>query len=133
MPVVKKWTKENAGHVLSMSVNMLNTALKPWGLSVVRGNATFNEFDLEVKIKFRVLSSESSESSEGSRMPAGFPGLAARLGLPTDCWGKSFRFGGEVYKVLDIKPRNRKYPLIAVDSHGVRKKLAPHMAIGNFV
>lgn len=60
-------------------------------------------------------------------IPLNFIQDARRLQVDPTCWGKSFRYLGEIYKVTGLKVRNRKYPVLATRKRdGQSMKLPKH-------
>jgi len=85
------------------------------------GKYTSDEYSLTVS--FRIL-------GDGGR-PAVFDAKAYHLGIKPEVWGRTYlrrgAFGkglADSYKVVDLKPQNRKYPVIATRaSNGKTDKL----------
>jgi len=48
---------------------------------------------------------------------------AVLFGLTEDDFGATFKYGGETYKIVGIKPRSKKYPLIVENEKGKKYKM----------
>lgn len=64
------------------------------------------------------VSAEFTDCDAGG-VPASFRQHAPKYGLESDDFGASFLDKGEAYKVVSLRPRNRKYPVICEREDGV--------------
>ena len=106
---ITNFTRANIDIFSDTVMSMLQAFGRKAGLEVTRESGRYSANTFTMKISFRVL------AKDGSGKPADFDTKALRAGIFNDCWGKTFSQGGKTYKILDIKPRNRTYPVIAED------------------
>jgi len=79
-------------------------------VKVIVGTGSFGSSSLTVKLEL----AELSESGEAlSRMANEFKSLAVSYGLRPDDLGKEFIKNGNKYKIVGLKPRSHKYPVLA--------------------
>lgn len=97
--------KTRVDFFIDVLTSMLKSVAQQYGLDLVPERSTYGPNSLTFKVTFRTMTDAGQ--------PGDFAAKAARVGLPSDCWGKTFVARGELYIVRDIKPRNRKYPVIA--------------------
>jgi len=55
--------------------------------------------------------------------------LAPRYGLSPNIYNTSFNYKGSVFYLKEIKPKNRKYPIIAERDDGVSFKFTPSLIL----
>ena len=101
----------------------LNEMGQKFGLTFSLGTITFTEDDLKVQI--RGISTENGGKSamelDWDRFKGRYPELA-RVEI-----GAQFRNDKGVYQIVGLKPRNRKYPVIAKRlSDGKQFKFSPY-------
>lgn len=92
----------------------LKTFLEPFeeehDVKVTVGGGKFDNTTLTVKLEL----AELTESGEAlSRATNDFKRLASSFGLSPDDLGKEFRDGIRSYKIVGLKPRSYRYPVIA--------------------
>lgn len=121
MKNITQFDKPTISMLSDMLFSMMGVVASKYGLTVSRESGSYNPNSYTFKITFRTLA-QGPGVAEGQ--PAEFAGKASQVGIPTDCWGKTLTYMGETYKVIDIKTRNHKYPVIA-EKGGKRYKLSP--------
>ena len=83
------------------------------GLTVTVGGGSYTDHTFAPKMEF------SCTTSSGA--PAGFAFDAELIGIPVDCYGKTFTRAGEEYTIVGINLRARKYPVLAKTNSGTYK------------
>jgi vacuolar-type H+-ATPase subunit B/Vma2 len=110
MKTVTRFDRSNIDLISGTVMSMLQAFAKQAGLEVTRESGRFSQNTFTMKISFRVL------AQDGSGKPVDFAAKALRAGVAADSWGKVFAHGGKTYTVTDVKPRNRRYPVIAEET-----------------
>jgi len=91
-------------------IGVLAPTLKEMGLAISGNmNATYDDNSVNFKLSLAETSSDGSFETEEAKS---FKLHAAYFGLPEDMMDKTYIVRGRKAKVLGIKPRARKYPLI---------------------
>jgi len=82
-----------------------------YNLSFDISSIRFHEDSFTAKIECRINASNEREST----MAIDFRKLAGTYGLKAESLYKIFVLRDHVYKIVGLKPRNRKYPIICKD------------------
>jgi hypothetical protein len=90
------------------ALDALKVVADKYGLAVSHKGGRFSPENYTLNIDFTVLTGDGPDA-----IPATFARDAARVGIPTDCYGKTFTSRGKTFKITGIKTRNRKYPVLA--------------------
>jgi hypothetical protein len=106
-PTVKYITKR-----LESAVKPLAEAL---GVAIDFGSCTFNTSNCKLQLKVSVLDGDGRAITEESES---FRSNAKLFGLEPDDLGKEFTFRGQLYTICGLKPKSRKYPVIARADNG---------------
>jgi hypothetical protein len=94
-----------------------------YGMLLKQGNGRFSNDRLAVKFEFAVAAeAPKGKTGAGTGAPADFSRKARMVGLPEDCFGKTFRIGGTVYTIDEINLRRPKYPVSGTGPQGGRYK-----------
>ena len=80
---------------------------KDMGLTYTRGSGRYNETGYHTKVAFKAL----ADGTTGE--PADFARNAMMLGLPADCFDKTFVSQGGIYRITGLVLRRRRYPVSA--------------------
>ena len=99
------FTKATTRQLMSDVIGELQTLAASRGLTIEGAGGTFSHGDVTLKIKVT--------ARDASGIPVNFANHAELLGLPSDCHGSAFISHGGKYRIVGIKLRNRKYPIIA--------------------
>ena len=93
---------------------------KELGVKISVGNISFSTDNATVKI-------EVADIGEGgevqSREVVDFKNYASMYGLKATDYGKTFKMRGTSYKIVGMKPRSKKYPII-VEADGKQYKVS---------
>ena len=123
---------KQAGLMADMVMSMLKAMAQKFGIEVSLDRSQHTRSKLTLQVSFVVMGADG--------IPSDFGYKADRVGAPRDLWGKKFMYMGrgriqtETYTVVDIKPRNRKYPIIATrDCDGASYKFPVKIAVTNLV
>jgi|TARA_R110000824_G_scaffold54351_19_gene149980 hypothetical protein len=92
----------------------LEAVAAKYGMTLSRGNGRFSPDRLTVKFDFCMAT--------GTGAPSDFAQKAKMVGLPEDCFGKTFISGSTRYTVTEINLRRRKYPVSGTGPKGGRYK-----------
>ena len=103
----------------------LKTAVKPLaeelGVTIDLGNCTFNMSNCRFQLKLALLDSKGKPITEEVDS---FRSNAKLFGFEPDDLGKKFTFQGQPYAICGLKPKSRKYPVIAQSDNGKNYKFA---------
>ena len=107
MAPIKNMTRENVGRIRSDLDEALTKVAEKYGLTLKIEGGRFDPSGgtFSPKITFVCATADG--------IPADFAQFAPRYGLEPSDYGKTFTTGGETYALCGIKPRNRKYPIVA--------------------
>ena len=108
----------------------LETAVRPLaeelGLAIEIGSCTFNTSNCRFQLKVSVLDGDGKAITEESES---FRSNAKLFGLEPDDLGKEFVFRGQSYNICGLKPKSRKYPVIARSDNGKDYKFTCRMVL----
>ena len=85
----------------------METIAKDMGLTYTRGNGRYNANGYHTKVEFKAVANGTTGE------PADFARNARLLGLPADCFGKTFVSRGTAYRISGLVLRRRRYPVSA--------------------
>lgn len=83
----------------------LNAIAEKHGLTLTPHTTRFDSTKATVRYSF--------ETKTESGMPHHFAIKAATVNLPEDCYHAEFTANGDTFRIVDIVPRRRKYPVLA--------------------
>jgi len=89
----------------------LDTVAAELGYQIQVGNASFSGSQCTFKVECAVVGEDGMAQT---REATDFKARAALYGLSPDDLGKVFTNGGERFRVTGLKPKSRKYPIVAV-------------------
>ena len=89
------------------------------GLTLTPGKSQFSSSRATVGLNFEIDSEPEDGLSPEERL---FQQTAPLFGLTFADYHRLFQSGGEVFRLVALKPRNRKYPLIAENEKGTQYK-----------
>ena len=103
----------------------LEAAVKPLaeelGVAIDLANCTFKTNNCRFQLKFAVLNPDGEAITEESES---FRSSAKLFGLEPDDLGKEFTYRRQSYTICGLKPKSRKYPVIARSDNGKDYKFA---------
>jgi len=102
------FNKKTANALMADILSALQPLATTRGLTIEGAGGSFDDGSLSVRIKV------SAQTEDGT--PVNFHNHATRIGLPGDCYGKTFTVAGHTYRVVGIRLRNRRYPVLATRS-----------------
>lgn len=98
-------------NVCRMLSQEIEKAVKPvaekYGLEIKVASGSYHSLEFRPKVVVSVISETG--------IPVGFPSTARLIGLPEDCYGKTFRQGSRQFKITGIELRRPKMPVSAQD------------------
>lgn len=78
-------------------------------ISIAMGSLTYNDLYFTCPIKGRFLDAKgSTEEADKAEWDA----YCGKFGLKADMFGQVFTIAGKTYKIIGIKPKARKYPVV---------------------
>jgi hypothetical protein len=96
-------------------MDALKTIEDELGVTFTRGNGRFDSDS----ISFKITAMDRGENGEVQTPEAkDFVYYAVSFGLKADDLGRTFRQGGETFTITGMKPRSRKYPVLATSASG---------------
>ena len=108
---------------------VLKTIGNKYGLAFSVGRITFDEVSFKASIEAAV-----SEKPGEPKMAVDFRNLCWKHGMKPEDLGRFFMSGEYSYEIVGLKPRNRKYPIIAKRrSDGKQFKFAPYSVKGRMI
>jgi hypothetical protein len=109
----------------------LKTAVKPLekelGVTIDLGNCTFRASNCRFQLRVSVLDSSGKPITEETDS---FRSNAKLFGFEPDDLGKEFTLQGQSYTICGLKPKSRKYPVIARSGDGKNYKFACRTVLG---
>ena len=98
----------------------IEAAIKPLelehGVAFEVGSANYNRTGC--KFNFNVVEAQSPDQKGMNFLELTFRAKCESFGLRADDFGKSFIAHGETFTISGLKPKNRKFPVIATDNNG---------------
>lgn len=86
------------------------------GLTFSCGNTSYSDTEASVKLTYKTQGNEEAKIADINQ-------VGMYMGLGENCYGQTFSHGGRNFTLVDIKTRNRKYPIITQDSSGAKYKM----------
>ena len=106
-------------HIRSRLEAVFKPLAEELGLAIEVGSCTFNASNCRLQLKVSVLDGDGKAMTEESES---FRSNAKLFGLEPDDLGKEFTFRGQLYAICGLKPKSRKYPVIARTDNGKNYK-----------
>jgi len=94
-------------------LGLLNSHFEDRGIKVTKGNSKYDDTSLTVPITFNKLNEEGVVQTQEEK---DYELLAGSFGLYDVPLGSVFTFRDDVYTVCGLKPRSRKYLVLAKNS-----------------
>ena len=118
MPIYKKGThmdKIVLKDIRGDLTKVLGTLSEKYNVVFDIGTFRYNENTFKVTLEATKVDPEHTQEK---KMVVDFKSLCHKFGLKKEDLGKTFFSIGEAYRIVGLKPKNRKYPIIAekVDS-----------------
>ncbi len=101
-----------------------------FGIDITVKGGTFSPSSLVQKIEFATV---GEGGLVNDRDAESFKMSAARYGLKIDDLGREFSYAGGRYRVVGLRPKSRKYPVVAVDVADGRKTKFPADSVRAFL
>ena len=111
MTNITKFTHSNLPNLRSELDAAINTVLAKHGLSANFGRFSFDDSTFTTKLTVNCGSNDDAALRE-------FKKYAFRFDLTGDEFGKSFTHSQDTYTIVGLKPKSRKYPILAKNKAG---------------
>ena len=112
---ITRFDKTNLKEVREVINAALSDQLDKLGLTAKIGNISFSDADFRCKLEVSCGSADDASRREWDKH-------APLFGLASEDFGKSFVHGGTAFTVCGIKPKSRKYPVLAKNLSGTTYK-----------
>jgi len=113
-----------------LEANVFEALEEKFNVRVTVGAARFDDANVTFKIEFADVTEDGEVRDTKSE---NFKRECYRFGLEPDDLGSSFLFRGEMYKIVGLKPRSYKYPVLAERSDGRSFKFAADLVKRNLI
>lgn len=120
---ITRFDSSNLDEVRDQINNTLAAVLKQYGLTAKIGNIRYSSNDFRTTLTVSTGSNADAAQREFERH-------AYKFGLAVDLFGKSFMHHGEKFTITGIKPKSRKYPVLAKNAKGTTYKFTAMTAQG---
>lgn len=87
------------------------------GMSMQVGKISYDDVSFKAEVKANVVSNDGTNLKAKNDWDC----YCSMFNLDKSDFGSTFKQNGEVFEIVEIKPRNRKYPIIARNSKGQYK------------
>jgi len=103
----------------------LNGVAEKFGLAVKVGTRRFGTKDMRFPVEFVITEVDKDSGEMLSPEAMAYKKLAGSFGLDSEWLGAEFETYQGRYKIVGLKPRNRKYPVLADDVRTGKKYKFP--------
>jgi hypothetical protein len=104
---VTSFTKDNLKILREVIQNSLNTVGEAYGLNIKMKEIRYSDYELHAPLEAEILDKHDDLRKDK------FETYCPVCGLTPEDFGRIFTVAGKQYKIVDVKPSNRKYPVIA--------------------
>ena len=112
---ITQFDKTNLKEVRAVINAALSEQLEKLGLTAKIGNITFSDADFRCKLEVSCGSTDDAARREWDKH-------AFLFGLTSEDFGKTFVHGGTAFTICGIKPKSRKFPVLAKNANGTTYK-----------
>lgn len=112
---ITRFNKHNLGELREVIETALATASEETGLDIQLGRCRFSSDTATFKLEVKTVDEDGKAFDENA---ANFKVFAEDFGLSPNDLGKTFVSSRVEYTISGLKPRNRKYPVIATRGDG---------------
>jgi len=112
---IKRFNEHSLQHLRDVLEGYLATTAEETGLSIELGRCSFNANTATFKLEVKTIDVDGRAFDENA---ANFKVFAADFGLSPDDLGKTFVNNFTTFTICGLKPRNRKYPILASKPSG---------------
>ena len=103
---ITSFNRKNLSEIRTLIDDALTKALKPYGLSGNIGRITFAEHDFRCQVSVACGDTSDAAKREWDKYCTFF-------GMKKEDFGRSFTTGKDAYVISGLKPKGRKYPILA--------------------
>jgi hypothetical protein len=120
---ITRFDRSSVAMLADLLFSMMLALAPKFGLTVERLEGPHSDNVYDFRVRFKTANATADEDPTHQE-PSGFRLRAAQVGVPANAWNKVVTVRGERFRVEDVKPRNRKYPVIATRLRdGSRRKM----------
>ena len=112
--IIKSFDRNSCKVLSENMMKELEKVAKKYGVHVERGRGTFTGPNFDIKVKFSTVSDGAVQTKERQD----YERFHASCGLPGDLLDGQFVYNNKVYTVIGLKPRSKKYPVLAEREDG---------------
>jgi hypothetical protein len=116
MATIKTFDRATVRMLGAEALAAMQVVAAKYGLAVSDRGGTFLPTDANFRFNFQCMVEGAGEGTKG--VPAGFARDMKALGLPEDCFGKSFVWSGRSYTIKGSQLSSRKYPVLCERDDG---------------
>lgn len=119
---ITNFDRSTVKQIRELLESTLSEKLGELGLSADIGSIRFGDSDFSCKLSVGLGSKDDAAQREWDKN-------AFKFGLKSEDFGKTFGYNNDLYEIVGIKPKSRKYPILGKDSAGKTYKF-PVSALG---
>ena len=116
---ITKLDKLTVQHIRKRLTAAVKPLVEELGVVIDLGNCTFSENNCRFQLKVALVDSGGQVITEEADC---FRNNAKLFGFEPDDLGRRFTFRGQSYIICGLKPKSRKYPIIAHSGNGKNYK-----------
>jgi hypothetical protein len=109
---ISKFDRATVRQILAECEEALRPIAEKHGLTLDRKGRTYHHDALPVMYQF-LVAEKDEDGNVLSAVAKDFVKMASLYGLSSDDLGREFKSGGDTFRVTGLKPRSRKYPILA--------------------
>jgi len=119
MTKVKSFNRKNIRQINNELEAALKQVAEKYGIEVKLGNTRFTDDNFSTKVQVATIGQDGIAMSKEA---TDFNRHKTALGINMEL-GQEFQRSGKTYTIVGLKPRSKKYPILAKCSDGKRYKL----------
>jgi len=112
---ITKLDKLTVRHIRKRLTNIVQPLAKELGVTIDLGNCTFSANNCRFPLKVSLLDASGKAITEDAEC---FRNNAKLFGFEVDDFGRKFAFQGRQYTICGLRPKSRKYPIMAQSDNG---------------
>lgn len=118
---INQLDKESLTHIRDQINTALELVAEDLGIDISLGSCRYTTKNATLKLEIATLGDDGAIQNKEAE---DFKIFAPRYGLSASDLGKTFESSGTTYEVCGLKPRSRKYPILAKRADGRMFKFA---------
>jgi len=124
---ITKLDKLTVTHIAKRLTTAVKPLAKELGVAIDLGSCTFGASNCRFQLKVALLDSSGKAITEDIDC---FRSNAKLFGFEPDDLGKEFAYQGQSYTICGLRPKSRKYPVIAQSDNGKNYKFPCRSVLG---